>query len=164
VKDWLPTFVCEPRSFLRRRPSACPLELPAGKETKGMLSYSSQVSWILIATFALSLLYELYRSTAKKGTSRYDSMRSFLTQELPFYAIVLVLAVLVRTGWPWVSWIALVVGVGLIIVSIFYYSPAVLPQRRPGPIDWLEDKVYTGLLFVAVALLAYDLLGKTLVP
>jgi hypothetical protein len=83
---------------------------------------------------------------------------------LPFYAIVLVLAVLVRTGWPWVSWIALVVGVGLIIVSIIYYSPTVLPQRNPGPIDWLEDKVYTGSLFVAVALLAYDLLGKSLVP
>jgi len=76
----------------------------------------------------------------------------------------LVLAVLIRTGWPWVSWIALVAGVGLIIVSIFYYSPTVLPQRNPGPIDWFEDKVYTGLLFVAVALLAYDLLGKTLVP
>ena len=78
--------------------------------------------------------------------------------------IALVLAVLVRTGWPWVSWIALVVGVGLIIVSIFYYSPTVLPQRKPSPIDWFEDKVYTGLLFVAVALLAHDLLGKTLVP
>jgi len=58
---------------------------------------------------------------------------------------------------------ALAVGVGLIIVSIFYYSPIVLPQRKPGPIDWLEDKLYTGLLFVAVALVAYDLLGKTLV-
>jgi hypothetical protein len=39
-----------------------------------------------------------------------------------------------------------------------------LPQRHPGPIDWLDDKVDTGLLFVAVALVAYDLLGKTLVP
>jgi branched-subunit amino acid ABC-type transport system permease component len=58
----------------------------------------------------------------------------------------------------------LTLGVALIIVSIFYYSPTVLPQRKPGPIDWLEDKLYTGLLFVAVALLAYDLLGKTLVP
>jgi len=45
-----------------------------------------------------------------------------------------------------------------------YYSPIMLPQRKPGPIDWFEDKLYTGLLFVAVALLAYDLLGKTLVP
>jgi len=129
-----------------------------------MLSYSSQVSWILILAFALSLLYELYRSTVKSGTSRYGSMRSFLTQELPFYAIAFVLAVLVRTGWPWVAWTALAIGVALIVVSIFYYSPIMLPQRKPGPIDWFEDKLYTGLLFVAVALLAYDLLGKTLVP
>ena len=43
-------------------------------------------------------------------------------------------------------------------------QPTVLPQRKPGPIDWLEDRLYTGLLFVAVALLAYDLLGKTLIP
>jgi phosphatidylserine synthase len=129
-----------------------------------MLSYSTQVSWVLIAAFVLSLAYELYRSTAKHGTSKYDSMRGLLTQELPFYAVVFVLAVLVRTGWRWVAWTALAVGVALIIVSIFYYSPTVLPQRKPGPIDWLEDKLYTGLLFVAVALLAYDLLGKTLVP
>lgn len=129
-----------------------------------MLRYSSQVSWVLIATFALSLVYELYRSTAKAGTSKYDSMRSFLTQELPFYAITFVLAVLVRMGWRWVAWVALAVGVVAIIVSIFYYSPIVLPQRKPGPIDWLEDKVHTGLLFVAVALLVYDLLGKTLTP
>jgi phosphatidylserine synthase len=129
-----------------------------------MLSYSSQVSWILIAAFALSLLYELYRSTAKAGTSKHDSMRSFLTQELPFYAIAFVLAVLMRAGWPWVAWTALAIGVALIIVSIFYYSPIILPQRKPGPIDWFEDKLYTGLLFVAVALLAYDLLGKTFVP
>jgi phosphatidylserine synthase len=129
-----------------------------------MLSYSSQVSWILILAFAVSLLYELYRSTAKAGTSKYDSMRSFLTLELPFYAIAVVLAVLVRTGWPWVAWTALAVGVALIMVSIFYYSPIMLPQRKPGPIDWFEDKLYTGLLFVAVALLAYDLLGKTLAP
>jgi hypothetical protein len=49
-------------------------------------------------------------------------------------------------------------------VSILYYGPIVLPQRRPGPLDWLEDKLYTGLLFVAVALLPYELLGKTLTP
>jgi phosphatidylserine synthase len=129
-----------------------------------MLRYSSQVSWILIVTFMLSLLYELYRSTAKNGISKYDSRRVFLTQGLPFYAIAFALAVLVRMGWPWVAWTALAVGVGLIIVSIFYYSPIVLPQRKPGPIDWLEDKLYTGLLFVAVALGSYDLFGKTLVP
>jgi hypothetical protein len=59
-----------------------------------MLAYASQVSWILIAAFALSALYELYRSTAKAGTSKYDSMRSFLTQALPFYAFGFLVALL----------------------------------------------------------------------
>jgi hypothetical protein len=91
-------------------------------------------------------------------------MRAFLTQEVPFYAVAFALAVLVRMGWRWVTWAVLVLTVALIVVSIFYYSPTVLPQRKPGPIDWFEDKVYTGLLFVAAALLTYDLLGETLVP
>jgi phosphatidylserine synthase len=128
------------------------------------MGYATQVSWVLIAGFAVSLVYELYRATAKAGTSKYDSMRTFLTQAVPAYAVAFALAVLVRTGWQWATWTVLVIAVALIMVSIFYYSPIVLPQRKPGPIDWLEDKVYTGLLFVAVALLAYDLLGKTLVP
>jgi phosphatidylserine synthase len=129
-----------------------------------MVGYVTQISWVLIATFALSALYELYRSTARAGTSKYDSMRNFLTQAVPFYAVAFALAVLVRTGWRWVAWMALAVAVALIMVSIVYYGPVVLPQRKPGLIDWFEDKVYTGLLFVAVALLVYDLLGKSLVP
>jgi phosphatidylserine synthase len=126
--------------------------------------YATQVSWVLVAAFALSALYELYRATAKAGTSKYDTMRTFLTQGVPAYAVAFALAVLVRTSWPWVAWTTLAVAAALILVSIFYYSPTVLSQRQPGPIDWLEDKLYTGLLFVAVALLTYDLLGKTLVP
>jgi hypothetical protein len=129
-----------------------------------MIRSTTQASWVLITAFTVSALYELFRSTAKAGTSRYDSTRWLLTQGTPFYVIGFGLAVLVRTGWPWVTWTGLLMAVTLIGVSIFYYSPIMLPQRQPGPIDWLEDKLYTGLLFVAVALLLYDLLGKTLTP
>jgi phosphatidylserine synthase len=76
-----------------------------------------------------------------------------VTQAVPGYAAAFALAVLVRTGWPWVTWTGLLVAVALIGVSILYYSPIMLPQRQPGPIDWLEDKLYIGLLFVAAALL-----------
>jgi hypothetical protein len=62
-----------------------------------------------------------------------------VTQAVPGYA-VFALAVLVRMGWPWVTWTGLLVAVALIGVSILYYSPIMLPQRQPGPIDWLEDK------------------------
>ena len=77
-----------------------------------MLRYETQVSWIMIAALALSAVYELYRSTVKAGTSKYDSIHGFLTQELPFYAIAFPLAALVRTGWRWVAWTTLVVGGG----------------------------------------------------
>jgi hypothetical protein len=50
----------------------------------------------------------------------------------------------------------------MILVSIFYYNPKIIVERRPGVIDWLEDLVYTGLLFVAATLLIYEIVGKTL--
>jgi hypothetical protein len=63
-----------------------------------------------------------------------------------------------------VTWTGLLVAVALIGVSILYSGPIMLPQRQPGPIDWLEDKLSTGLLFVAAVLLLDELLGKTLTP
>ena len=50
----------------------------------------------------------------------------------------------------------------MILVSVLYYNPRMLPARRPGIIDWVEDLVYTGLLFVAAALLLYAVTGKRL--
>jgi hypothetical protein len=37
-----------------------------------------------------------------------------------------------------------------------------MPEREPGLLDWLEDLVYTGLLFVAGTLLLYEVLGWSL--
>jgi hypothetical protein len=70
-----------------------------GKED-AIISSTTQASWVLITAFTVSALYELFRSTAKAGTSRYDSTRWLLTQGTPFYVIGFGLAVLVRTGWP----------------------------------------------------------------
>jgi hypothetical protein len=36
-------------------------------------------------------------------------------------------------------------------------------ERRPGLIDWFEDMVFTGLLFVVAALLLYEVTGFALV-
>jgi hypothetical protein len=62
-----------------------------------MLGYMTQASWVLITAFTMSALYELFRSTAKTGTSRYDSTRGVLTVAVPCYAAAFALAVLVRT-------------------------------------------------------------------
>lgn len=118
-------------------------------------------AWVLLITFALSFSYELYRATIKAGTSRHDSMRSFI-QTLVLYAAAATVIAALFAGLSWAAWAGLVLSILMILVSIFYYNPKIIVERRPGVIDWLEDLVYTGLLFVAATLLIYEIVGKTL--
>ena len=118
-------------------------------------------AWVLIVSFALSLIYEFWRATAKAGVSRYDSMRAFI-QGLWLYVLATVVIVLLFLGVPFAAWIGLVFSVLVILVSIFYYNPKMMPARRPGLFDWFEDLVYTGLAFVSATLLALEVSGLTL--
>lgn len=119
-------------------------------------------AWTLVVAFTLSFFYELYRATVKAGTSRHDSLRSFVTEGIPFYVIAAVVIGLLFTGAGWAAWLGLVYCIALILFSIFYFNPQVMLERKPGLIDWFEDLVYTGLLFVAAALLLYAAAGKSL--
>ncbi len=131
--------------------------------TSDVTTLESHAAWVLLAAFAISLAYELWRSTAKAGTSRHDSMRVFITQGIVIYVVGAVVVGLLLAGVAGAAWIGLVTAVGGILVSVFYYNPVVMPERQPELIDWVEDLVFTGLLFVAAALLAYEVLGKSLV-
>lgn len=124
----------------------------------------TQAAWMLVAAFLLSFVYEVYRATAKAGTSRHDSMRAFATNNLAFYAIAASVITLLFLGFDWAPWVGLIFSAGAIAASILYYNPRILLERAPGVIDWLEDIVFTGLLFVAAALLIYQVLGISLEP
>jgi hypothetical protein len=123
----------------------------------------THATWVLVITFALSFSYELYRATIKAGTSRHDSLRG-LAQTLVLYVVAAIVIAALFAGLSWAVWAGLVFSVLMILVSIFYYNPKVMLERKPGVIDWLEDLVYTGLLFVAATLLVYEIVGKTLQP
>ncbi len=126
------------------------------------MDLTAQAGWVLLAAMVISLAYETFRATARAGVSSYDSVRALLSS-LPLYAVIIALAVvLVVSDALWIVWVMLIVSVGLIGVSILYYSRTMLPPRQPTLIDHLEDKVYTGLLFVAAALLVYRLVGLPL--
>ena len=118
-------------------------------------------AWVLIVSFALSLIYEFWRATARAGVSGYDSMRAFV-QGLWLYVLAAVVVVLLFLGVPFAAWVGLVFSVLVILVSIFYYNPKMMPARKPGLFDWFEDLVYTGLAFVTAALLALEVSGFTL--
>jgi hypothetical protein len=124
----------------------------------------TQAAWMLVAAFLLSFVYEVYRATAKAGTSRHDSMRAFATNNLAFYAIAASVIAVLFLGFEWAPWVGLIFSGVAIAASILYYNPKILVERAPGVIDWLEDIVFTGLLFVTAALLIYQVLGISLTP
>lgn len=123
-----------------------------------------QAAWVLLAAFVLSFVYELYRATAKAGTSEHDSMQSFAKNNIAFYVVATVVIAVLFAGFEWAPWVGLLFSGGAIAASILYYNPKILLERTPGIIDWFEDIVFTGLLFVAASLLAYKVLGITLQP
>ena len=119
-------------------------------------------AWVLIVGFAISLVYELWRAAAKAGTSRHDSWRAFLIWNLWLYVVVAVVIVLLLAGVPGAAWVGLVFSVVMVVISVVYYNPVIMIERTPGLIDWIEDLVYTGLLFVVVAFLWLEVAGLAL--
>ena len=83
-------------------------------------------------------------------------------RELWLYVLAAVVIFLLFAGVPFAAWVGLVFSVVFILVSIFYYNPKMMVEREPGVIDWFEDLVYTGLLFVVAALLTLEVSGLAL--
>lgn len=123
----------------------------------------THAAWVLVAAFVISLAYEIWRATAKSGTSRHDSMRVFVREGLFIYVLAGAIVALLLAGFTWSAWAGLVFSLIAILVSVFYYNPKVMTERKPGIIDWVEDLVFTGLLFVAAALLLYEVTGWSLI-
>lgn len=121
-----------------------------------MIDFRTDAAIVLSVAFVLSIAYEAYRVTAKAGVSRHDTPRGFV-QQLPLYAVAAVVVVLLCVGPDWSAWVGLVFSIGMIVVSIAYYNPRIMLERKPDLIDWAEDLIFTGLLFVAAAQLWYAL-------
>lgn len=121
-----------------------------------MTVFITHAAWTLLVAFVFSFFYEFYRARVKAGVSRFDSMREFV-KGIPVYLITGIVIALLFTQQIWAGWIGLIITILWICVSIFYYNPNVMIERQPRIIDWIEDLVFTGLLFVAATQLIYAL-------
>lgn len=119
---------------------------------------ATHAAWVLVITFAVSLLYEIWRATSKAGTSEHDSLKA-LGQQLVLYVVAAAVITALFVQAAWAAWAGLVFCVVMILVSVLYYNPVIMLDRKPGIIDWVEDLVFTGLLFVAATMLWYEVLG-----
>ena len=122
-----------------------------------MNNLATHAAWVMFSAFAISCVYEIYRATVMKGTSRYDSPRVFLTIGIPFYVVSFCVSALLFAGYYWANLLALGYTIVLIGVGIFFYSPKISIQRKPRLIDWIENLLYLGLLFSAATILLYSI-------
>lgn len=123
-----------------------------------MTVFATHAAWVLVVTFAVSLLYEIWRATSRAGTSKHDSPKA-LVQQLVLYVVAAAVIAALFVQAAWAAWTGLVFCVVMILVSVLYYNPVIMLDRKPGIIDWVEDLLFTGLLFVAATMLLYEVLG-----
>lgn len=123
---------------------------------------ATHAAWVLVVCYGVSLVYEVWRAATKSHVSRHDSWGAVGLQLAVLYAPAAVVIGLLFAGVSWAAWLGVAFTALWIVVSIAYYNPVIMAEREPGLIDWAEDLVYTGLLFVAGALLVYDAAGWTL--
>jgi hypothetical protein len=129
-----------------------------------MTDLVTQAAWILVAAFVLSLVYEVYRATVKAGTSAHDSPASFVKNNVALYVVAALVIALLFAGFESAPWVGLIFTAVVIAASILYYNPKIIVERDPGVVDWFEDLLFTALVFLAMALLFYQVLGVTLQP
>ena len=116
-------------------------------------------SWLLLAAFTISCVYQFYRSTVMEVPA-HDGFDLFTAL---IYGIFFGIAVLVGTGRRWAPWLGLITSVFFTLLGIFYYYPVITLVRTFGAIDWTEAVVYLGLIFTAGVLCVCDLCGVALI-
>jgi hypothetical protein len=119
--------------------------------------------WTLAAAVVISAVYQLYRSAFME--IQYDA---FTLTTAVVYASLIGVSALVLTNRRWAWWVVSGLVLLLVLVSVFWYYPVVVPARieagAMGLVGWLEASVYLGLLFVGGFVCLLNLLGVRLVP
>ncbi len=113
-------------------------------DTRKRRPYSTQVSGVLAAAFALSLAY----SVIVTFTGSHEGYGLGDPTLWIFYAVGFGLAALALTNRLWAWWVVAAAVLALIAVGIFYY-PTVFPPSAQTPLAWFENDVYMGLLILA---------------
>lgn len=129
-----------------------------------MTDLVTQSAWVLVAAFVLSLVYEAYRATVKAGTSAHDSWASFVKNNVPLYVVAALVITVLFADFEWAPWVALIFSAVVTAASILFYNPKIMLDRDPGLVDWFEDMVFTALVFLAMALLVFQVSDVTLAP
>ena len=134
--------------------SAANAQLPARR------SYGTQMSWLLVAAFSLSVLHTCYSYATGIEDPRFTVTTPVA---YAFYAVGFAMAVLVRREQRWAQWTAIGYLAVLLYVSVFFY-PTTFTAQQQTTFGWFENDVYTGLLMIAFYLAVLRLRSVTSTP
>jgi hypothetical protein len=124
------------------------------------LKQSTVTFGVLLAAFAISALYQVYRATLMENPG-YDA---FTPVTGASYLSFIGISALVLTDRRWAWWVVSILVLAMLSLGVFWYYPVVAETREMGFVDWLEGSVYMGLLFVAGFVCVLNVLGARLVP
>jgi phosphatidylserine synthase len=97
-----------------------------------MADLKDQAAWALLIAFVLSSVYELYRATAKAGTSQHDSMQGLAKNNIAFYVVAAVVIAFLFVGFEWASW----VGLGFLTRVDCSLDPVLQPDDHARSGSW----------------------------
>lgn len=120
-------------------------------------------AWVLLVAFGLSFAYETWRMLARREVSAHDTPAEW-RKGLVIYAVAAAVIWALFAGTAGSAWMGLALSLAFILISTFYYNPVIMRDRSPGVVDWIEDILFTGLLFIAAWMLALHLLGFGISP
>jgi len=123
-------------------------------------TYGRQMSGVLVAAFALSVVHTIYAWVAgiEDPTFTVDTPLAW-----GFYAVGFGAAVLARRTQRWAQ-IVLLGYLGVLLAIAFFYYPTTFGPAQQTVFGWFENDVYVGLLVVATYLGVVRLRGTTLTP
>ena len=126
----------------------------------GTSTYGRQMSAVLVAAFALSVVHTIYAWMAgiEDPTFTVDTPLAW-----GFYAVGFGMAALARRTERWAELTVLGYLVAVLGIAFFYY-PTVFGVEQQTVFGWFENDVYVGLLVTATYLGVQRLRRTTLTP
>jgi len=142
--------------------TATPISTTAPRARVGSRTstYGRQMSGVLVAAFALSVMHTVYAwvQGIEDPTFTVDTPLAW-----GFYAVAFGLTALARRSERWAQLTVLAYLATVLVIAFFYY-PTVFGVEQQTVFGWFENDVYVGLLVTATYLGVLRLRRTTLTP
>ena len=121
---------------------------PSGTSRERTATYGRQMSGVMIAAFALSVVHTVYAAVAGIEDPTFT-----VTTPLAwgFYAVAFAMSALARRPGRAAQATVLAYLAVILVIAVFYYPTTFGPEKQTV-FGWFENDVYVGLLAVATYL------------